>query len=122
MISGSLGAPDAAASALTMRSIDASTFARTRSSKVRTLSPSIASVGDDVVLGAGVELPDGDHRGIRRRDFPRDDALQPHRGRRGEVDGVDRRLGTRSVPARAVELDRERVGGRPSRRPACTAA
>ena len=45
MISGGLGAPEAAASALTIRSIAASTRLRTPSSKVRTFSLMIASSG-----------------------------------------------------------------------------
>jgi hypothetical protein len=45
VISGLRGAPDASASAFTMRSIAASTRARTPSSKVRTFSLMIASSG-----------------------------------------------------------------------------
>ena len=57
MISGGLGAPDAAASALTIRVIAASTRVRTFSSKVRTFSFMTASSGMTFSLSPACNEP-----------------------------------------------------------------
>ena len=80
VISGFLGAPDAAASAFTIRSIASSTRLRTPSSKVRTFSSMMASSGITVFLGAGLEYTDCHNGGFVRAYFTRHDRLKPQHG------------------------------------------
>ena len=69
MISGGLGAPAAAASAFTIRSMAAITFASTDGSKVRMLSNSSASSGMMFSFVPARSARDGEYSCFGRRDF-----------------------------------------------------
>src|SRR5690606_11453366 len=66
---------------------------------------------DDVVLGAAVDLPDGEDGPFGGADLAGDDPVEPQGGGGGEVDRVDRGLGARTVTAPAGEGDGEGVRG-----------
>ena len=111
VISGAAGAPEAAASAVTMRSIAAEHLAAHRLVEGADREQQFGLVGDDVRHRARVQRADRDHGGVGGRDLPGDDALQPLHGRGGHQHRVDRGLRARAVTALAVQHDAERVGG-----------
>ena len=109
MISGGLGAPEAAASALTIRLIAASTRLRTSSSKVRTLSLMTASSGITFSFVPACSAPIVTTAAFGGRDLARDDRLQAQHRRRRHHHRIDAGLRHRAVRAAPEQADLEAV-------------
>ena len=108
VISGGSGAPEAAASALTIRSMAASTRLRTSSSKVRTLSLRSASSGMMFSFVPAWSAPIGT-TALVRGNLPRDDRLQAQHCSGGHHHGIDAGLRHRAVGAPAEQPDLQAV-------------
>ena len=67
-------------------------------------------VGDDVVLGAGLDVAHRNDRGFAGMDFAGDDRLQSHGDAGGNQHRVDGRLGPRPVPAFAINSNANGIG------------
>lgn len=114
MISGGFGAPEAWASAFTMRSMASTVWRLSLSSKLRTLIRSNASSGI-FILGPGLHRPNGDHDRLGCRDLARHDGLQPHDRRCGHDDRIDTRFRHGPMCAAPEQPDLQAVGSRLSR-------
>ena len=115
-MSGSAGAPDAAASPRAMRSMAASTRVRTASEYVRTLTRISASSGMMLALVPADRRPTVTTAKSAAGDLARHDRLEPQHRRRGHDHRIDRGVRHGPVTAAAVEDDPHGVG-RGVRRP-----
>jgi len=66
-------------------------------------------VGDDVLLGAGLQRTDGDHGGRGGGEFPGNDGLQAHDRRRRHHHGIDARPRHRSIRPASEKPDLQAV-------------
>ena len=70
---------------------------RTSTSRVRTVPRRVTTSGMTFSLVPPSITPDGEHRGLSRRDLPADDPLQGDDHVAGDEDGIDRAVGARGV-------------------------
>ena len=77
----------------------------------------VGAIGDDVVLGAGVDRADGHHARRHGMDLTRDQGLQIHNNGRRQHHRVPGRMGVSAVTANAVhgDIHHVRIGHHPAR-------
>ena len=73
-------------------------------------NPEFSLIGDDVVLGAGLNVTDRDHGHLSGLHFAGDDGLQCDDGAGGDYDRIDRGVGHGAVPALAIDRDAQGIG------------
>ncbi len=71
----------------------------------------VGAVGDDIVLGPGMEGSDGHHRRRQRPDLAADDRLQSGDDLGADIDRVPARMRRRAMRAYSVDGDVDAVGG-----------